>query len=317
VVNADKPLRWKEDVTRSVDFYNTWFIRFAPATYRQARTSETEKVVEAFKLTKNLTEITPEAIKANPFILPILRMVAAPPIARDRLIGLSGVQSSLVDALETRLGLPPKMPEAVTDAELTKVCTTIQKLIDVDLFPWLLTETEPDASAVHRGATVVADRVSGMLSNPIIRNAQEERQLATLKGWLEERDYHEIRPLKGQDFRDLPPGSFCFRLTLKAAKSDGSDVNIPVDVVLMPLSAISGDLPLLIEAKSAGDFTNTNKRRKEEAVKADQLRRRYGTSVRFVLFLCGYFGTDYLGYEAAEGIDWFWEHRLADLEGFL
>lgn len=25
-----------------------------------------------------------------------------------------------------------------------------------------------------------------------------------------------------------------------------------------------------------------------------------------------YFGSDYLGYEAAEGIDWVWEHRIDD-----
>ena len=74
-----------------------------------------------------------------------------------------------------------------------------------------------------------------------------------------------------------------------------------------------GDLPLLIEAKSAGDFTNTNKRRKEEAVKAAQLRQTYGDRVAFILLLCGYFDTPYLGYEAAEGIDWVWEHRLDDL----
>ena len=37
-----------------------------------------------------------------------------------------------------------------------------------------------------------------------------------------------------------------------------------------------------------------------------------GRPCRF-LFLCGYFGSDYLGYEAAEGIDWVWEHRIEDL----
>lgn len=72
-------------------------------------------------------------------------------------------------------------------------------------------------------------------------------------------------------------------------------------------------LPILIEAKSAGDFTNTNKRRKEEATKIHQLQATHGTTVAFVLFLCGYFGSDYLGYEAAEGIDWVWEHRIEDL----
>jgi hypothetical protein len=70
----------------------------------------------------------------------------------------------------------------------------------------------------------------------------------------------------------------------------------------------------LVEAKSAGDFTNTNKRRKEEAIKVAQLRTTYGNTIRFVLFLCGYFDSGYLGYEAAEGIDWVWEHRIDDLE---
>lgn len=322
MVNADKPLLWKDDVARSVDFYNSWFIRFAPKTYRDARTTETSttetsNVEMAFTLTKNLTDITPDAIKANPFILPILRMATAPPIARDRLTGLSGATGGIVDVLEQQRRLPPKMVKARADAELEKVCETICKLIDIDLFPWLISKAAPSDGEVHRGATVVADRVSGMLADPMIRNAQEHRQLETVKGWLKERGYIEVRPEKGQTFRDLPPGSFCFRLNVLGTRTDKKGVNIPIDAVVMPFSAQAGDLPLLIEAKSAGDFTNTNKRRKEEAVKADQLRRAHGAGVRFILLLCGYFGPDYLGYEASEGIDWVWEHRLIDLEQFL
>jgi hypothetical protein len=90
-------------------------------------------------------------------------------------------------------------------------------------------------------------------------------------------------------------------------------INIPVDVVIQPFKPRKGRLPVLIEAKSAGDFTNTNKRRKEEAIKIHQLHAAYGESIPFILFLCGYFGSDYLGYEAAEGIDWVWEHRIDDL----
>ena len=70
----------------------------------------------------------------------------------------------------------------------------------------------------------------------------------------------------------------------------------------------------MIEAKSAGDFTNVNKRRKEEAIKIQQLRAKHGQDVEFILFLCGYFDSGYLGYEAAEGIDWIWEHRMSDLD---
>jgi hypothetical protein len=94
----------------------------------------------------------------------------------------------------------------------------------------------------------------------------------------------------------------------------GKAVNIPVDAVIQPKSATLPHLPILIEAKSAGDFTNVNKRRKEEAVKMSQLKAAYGEGVVFVLFLCGYFDAAYLGYEAAEGIDWIWEHRMEDLD---
>ncbi len=84
----------------------------------------------------------------------------------------------------------------------------------------------------------------------------------------------------------------------------------------MPKNEKAGNLPFLIEAKSAGDFANVNKRRKEEATKMNQLRRTYGRNVRYILFLCGYFDSGYLGYEAAEGIDWVWEHRVDDLGKF-
>jgi hypothetical protein len=84
----------------------------------------------------------------------------------------------------------------------------------------------------------------------------------------------------------------------------------------MPRKSKAGDFPIFFEAKSAGDFTNTNRRRKEEAAKMAQLRSTYGSKVRFNRFLCGYFDTGYLGYEAAEGIDWVWEHRIDDLALF-
>jgi hypothetical protein len=91
-------------------------------------------------------------------------------------------------------------------------------------------------------------------------------------------------------------------------------VNLPIDVVVQPKRPRPNRLPILIEAKSAGDFTNTNKRRKEEATKIRQLKATFGPEAQLVLFLCGYFDSGYLGYEAAEGIDWVWEHRISDLE---
>jgi len=140
-VNADKPHLWKKDIAASVDFYNNWFIKFAPKTFRDTRTKTAETVIETFKLTGYLKDISTKVLEENPAILSIL-----------------------------------------------------------------------------------------------------------------------------------------------------------------------------IEAKSAGDFRNPNKRRKEEATKITQLHRNYGEKINYILFLCGYFDSGYLGYEAAEGIDWIWEHRIDDLE---
>jgi type II restriction enzyme len=128
------------------------------------------------------------------------------------------------------------------------------------------------------------------------------------------RGYKEA--IAGTKYNEMQAGTFSFHTNIPALVAEGAEtkVNITVDVAILPLSAQYGDLPLLIEAKSAGDFTNVNKRRKEEATKMQQLRNTYGETISYSLFLCGYFDSGYLGYEAAEGIDWIWEHRITDLE---
>jgi hypothetical protein len=171
---------------------------------------------------------------------------------------------------------------------------------------------EPAENEVHRAASIVADRLCGANADPIVRNAQEKRQLATIKRWLEARGYTDVSGKVSVD--SMSAGTFAFRLNVPGLKEDRQAVNIPVDAVVKRVRSRPRELPLLIEAKSAGDFTNTNKRRKEEATKVGQLRRQFGDRVRYILFLCGYFDSGYLGYEAAERIDWVWEHRIDDLE---
>ncbi len=117
------------------------------------------------------------------------------------------------------------------------------------------------------------------------------------------------------------PGTYSFRMNVSVGDLDGGrTVNIPVNAVIKRLSAKDGDFPLLVKAKSAGDFTNTNKRRKEEAQKVTQRHSTYGPGIEFIMFLCGYFDSGYdsgyLGYGAAEGINWVWEHRIDDLQAF-
>ncbi len=317
VVNLDKPNRWKADIAQSVDMYNDWFMKFAPHAFRTTRIQTTKDVEAALHSTGNITNIQPAIIREHPEILPTLRMSTCPPLAVDRLIGLAGVSTSLVKRMESEKKLPLRMSATAIDAELTKIAAIIEKMADPDIFVWLGRKEPPTEAEIHRAATIVADRLCGAVANPIIRNAQEKRQLAAIEAWLEARSYKLIPIGNGTRFDAMPPGTFSFRLNVPVKLEGGvQSVNIPIDAVIMPNSAKKGDFPIFFEAKSAGDFTNTNKRRKEEAVKMAQLRSTYGDKVQFNLFLCGYFESGYLGYEAAEGIDWVWEHRIDDLAQF-
>lgn len=309
-INNDKVQSWKEDVAKSVDYYNQWFLNFAPETYRETRKSTAAQVSDALELSNFLTHISADNIKNNPKILSILRMSTRPPIARDRLIGLAGVSSNLVGSLELKGKIPVRMSPVELDEQLERISSVIEKLADNDIFTWLDEKRKPNKEEEARASIIIADRLCGMLADPIIRNAQEKRQLEKVGAWLESQGYQYN---KAGTFESLPPGTYSFRLNVPVTIGANSrKVNIPVDAVIRPRD--TSRKPILIEAKSAGDFTNTNKRRKEEAVKYAQIKATYGDDMPFLLFLCGYFDSGYLGYEAAEGIDWIWEHRIEDFE---
>lgn len=313
MVNAHDVTRWKEDVSKSVDFYNNWFVNFAPDTYKSTRSNTAEHVLNTLEQTNYLLNVTPAHLIHNPSMLALLRMTTVPPLARDRLIGLAQVNSNLVKAMEVDGKIPKRMSATDLQSNLKKICYTLSEMIDTDIFSWVKSKDQPTSSEEQRAALIIADRLCGMMADPIIRNAQEKRQLSSIAAWLEKRGYKQAVKNPEEDITDMKPGTYSFRHNLRVSLGDDSSVNIPVDAIIQPMSAKAGDFPLLCEAKSAGDFTNTNKRRKEEAIKYSQLKRTYGSDVKFFLFLCGYFDSGYLGYEAAEGIDWVWEHRIDDL----
>src|SRR5213596_893671 len=99
-INADKPHLWKADVAQSVDQFNQWFMRFAPEAFRSTRVATTEHVKAALLATRDLQSLDAATLKANPSALPTLRMCTAPPLAVDRLVGLSGANKSLIGSME-------------------------------------------------------------------------------------------------------------------------------------------------------------------------------------------------------------------------
>lgn len=310
-INANKPERWKTDIINSVDFYNTWFMQFAPQTFRDARKVITNQVNDAIKNTADLTLLTPELLKQHPSTLSMLRMATAPPIARDRLSGLAYVSRTIINRMEIDGKLPTRIVEADLNVILTRILDIIARLLDRDIFPWLEHAIAPTEQERERASTIVADRLTGATADPIIRNAQEQRQLKAIGDFLTKRGYKVARFPQNLPLREMKPGTYTFRHNVVVGMH--RQVNVPIDVIIQPQMPLADQLPILIEAKSAGDFTNTNKRRKEEATKMRQLRETYGDTITYVLFLNGYFDSGYLGYEAAEGIDWVWEHRIDDL----
>ncbi|MGA9393164.1 MAG: XamI family restriction endonuclease [Candidatus Sulfotelmatobacter sp.] len=314
-INANRPDLWKADTRASVDQFNQWFMKFAPKAYRETRTKTIQSVEQGLSLTEELTKITPDVIRANPGILPTLRMSTCPPLARDRLIGLADSTKNFVGCLEEGK-LPRLLSQDLLEKHLGKIARILSQMLDVDIFPWLEKKRKPTKEERYRSSTIVADRLCGAVSEPIVRNAQEKRQLAIIEKYLIGRGYKQKPHPAAVVLSEMEAGTFCFRMNVlvRTPNADAKMVKIPIDAVIQPKKAQLPHLPILIEAKSAGDFTNVNKRRKEEAIKITYLKTTYGANVQFVLFLCGYFDAAYLGYEAAVGIDWIWEHRTQDLD---
>ncbi len=310
-VNFDKPHLWKQDSQASVDYYNKWFIKFAPKAFRETRTHVTNSVEQAILDSKNLQSLSPELLLSRPDILPTLRMSCCPPLAVDRLIGLAYADRNLVKKMEEG-ALSVKMPKQIMLRHLNNVVKVIRKLLDPDVFVWVSEHRSPTNAERHRASTIVADRLTGAVANPIIRNAQEKRQLHAIATYLLKKGYTKKQHPPGKPLETMPPGTFAFHYSA-VTENKAHKVNVSVDVLVQPKALRPNRLPIMIEAKSAGDFTNTNKRRKEEAKKISQLKTTYGEDICYIVFLCGYFDSGYLGYEAADGIDWIWEHRIEDL----
>ena len=245
MLNADKTQNWENDTLDSIDYYNDWFLRFAPLTYREQRKVKKDEVERAFVVTEYLRKLTIEVMVKHPEILSVLRMCAAPPIAQDRLAGLAYSKKSLIATMEGDGGRSPSLPAKMTDSEreaqLAKLLDVFNEMMDVDIFPWTVEDRLPTNDEYKMGVSIVTDRLCGSAADPIIRNAQEVRQLHALAAFLKHLGYQEVA--------------------------------------------------------------------------SSQIKKMLGKQTHFVLFLCGYFDAGYLGYEAAEGIDWVWEHRIHDFLG--
>jgi hypothetical protein len=137
-------------------------------------------------------------------------------------------------------------------------------MLDVDIFPWLERKSRPTEEERYRSSTIVADRLCGAVAEPIVRNAQEKRQLALLEKYLTDKGYKLKAHAAATPIVQMEPGTFCFRMNVlvKPSKAEAKTVKIPIDAVIQPKKAKPPHLPILIEAKSAGTSAARKRRQK-------------------------------------------------------
>ena len=308
--NREKaPDAWSSDIEQSVSEYNAWYMREAPMMWAHARGQAVVEAEDAMKVLDDFRDVSPEALRATPATLSVLRMATSPKMARDRFVEFAQVNKSLVTGME-RKGVVSTRIESV-DQDLERVCAFLVPLIDPDLFPWISEARVPTPDEREKALLVLGERRAGANFDPAFRSAQEARQKELMREFLESHGLSESSKLAFE----MPPGTFAFGRNVPIPQAGGKSRNLPVNCVVAPRMK---SMPLAcVEMKSAGDYTNVNKRRKEEAEKHDALNAVYGDKVAFLLQLFGYFNPGYLTFEAAAGIDWAWDHRLKDLAGYF
>jgi hypothetical protein len=305
----EDPAAWQEDIDRSVTEYDEWYLRESPEMFVRARERAVVEVKEAMRVTNHFRAFVTDALVSRPSMLFVARMCVSPPMARDRFVGFSGVSKNLVISMERDGVIPPRTRRRQMQLEV--MCDFLLPLLDPELFCWLDDDRPPTARERGKALLILGERLANAVYLAVLRNEQESRQRQLMRDYLESEGFDEtVEP----PF-EMSPGTFRFGRNVRVIQEDGAPQNLPVDCVVSPFDVA---LPLAcVEMKSAGDFTNVNKRRKEEASKHDALKRAHGDRAVFLLQLFGYFGRPYLGFEAAAGIDWTWDHRLRDLAPYF
>lgn len=301
---------WDPEISQSVADYNEWYLAKAPMMWVEARERATADATEAMTVSDNFRAFDAATLADCPRALSVGRMAVSPTLARDRFVEFAGVSKNLVTRMERDNEFPARLRDR--DAQLTRACRFLRPLFDPELFPWLREDRRPTSAERDRALLVLGERLAGAFYHPVLRNSQEARQRVVLVDYLRPQGF-ESSELPAFE---MPPGTYSpTARNVAVVRSDGEPRNLPVDCVIVPRD---DSLALVaLEMKSAGDFTNVNKRRKEEADKKAALERTHGQNVVFLLQLFGYFDRGYLGFEAAAGIDWAWDHRLSDLAPYL
>jgi hypothetical protein len=192
--------------------------------------------------------------------------------------------------------------------------------IDDSLIPWLKNGRPATDKELLIATIISTDRIIQRTTSTALRYMHEPRQLKILRKFLEEKGLVEYSGSIADPRTDMPSGTYIFNATIEGATESSSPINLQVDALIKPKSKSENLLPIFLEAKSLGDTVNPNKRQKEEAIKIQNLKRKWGNDSEhlfFILMLGGTVPIRYLQIENSFGLDWVWEHRVEDLKSIL
>ena len=311
-----------KDIELSVSRYNEWYKSFAPKAYERAYQKAKQEVERLFDVTDNLTRLAAEIFIKDPSLLEILRHVASPPLAHDRLAGLVKLPPQIASALK-KAKAGQNVRASLTQKAVKNIVDLVLAFSDRNIIPWIKKHpptTKPTAQERSRALHIIADRVTLGYVLSQLRSEQEAMMLRRLKDWLGNRGYYyldkkHLACSNKNTVSCLPPKTFTFQLQVKVRTSSENTVRIPIDVAVKP---VSSPQVVLVEAKAAGDFTNPNKRRKEDEARYRHLLAELGkNNFAYIMYLFGYFNQKYLDHLKAAEIPWVWEHNLDALSFFI
>jgi XamI restriction endonuclease len=291
----------RKDIAEATGLFVKRVLEAVPQAYRPKLAEAREELVEALRLTEDLTDLRPEVVAGHPSIVRALRYTAGPPISEEDFRTVTGWPFS------------PSPNAKVVRSSAPAVCDAVRRLADPLLFPWVLEGLGPSdderEAAINGTAKVLAVERFRTERRGGASKEQEALVRAVLasEGGLVEVD----RPLKRKTghiemIDDLDKGTFSVECVLHGMKCD-VPVRLP-DGLLMP-----------IECKvNSGQKNGWKRVSREVEGKAARWREKFGSaSVVIGIMLDGNFDLGTLTRFQDEGYFIFWGHDPHRLVEFV
>jgi hypothetical protein len=264
--------------------------------------------------TQALTAITPEALRAHPSTLKMLRYAVAPAVSQMRLGQIAGLSSTA--ALEEGGASP-------TPEQAQRLARWFRERLDRERFPWVET-----ATALTAPERAVAERYAKLWTVSLIANQNTATKYRNQRKQLQEEAVADALTRAGLTHQaqlnpssrgarrrggiaaldDVSPGHYVQEKKVLVGR------NQKADLTARPWGAMR---LLCVEAKAVGIRLDSTKRLKELADKQTDWRA-FSPPITAAGACAGFFNyLELVGIVRGRGIPVFWEHDLDQLTAFV